>query len=80
MEEKRYKNLTFCSTPTDYDYDASHLIKSGYRLAFRIDKYNSDKKKIINDLKNNKTPYSIMDYTKRKRMIDIWINDSLRFK
>jgi hypothetical protein len=73
---KRYKNLTFCSIPTDYDYDTSELLKNGYTLRFRIDKYNPVKEEIINDLKNDKISYSIINHTKRKRMIDIWIKES----
>lgn len=78
-KNKHYKNLAFCSTPTDYDYDNSHLLKSGYRLGFRIDKYNPVKKEIINDLKNDKISYLIINHTKRKRMIDIWIKESNYF-
>ena len=74
VKKKHYKNLAFFN-PTSYDYDTNHLLGGGYRLGFRIDKYNPVKKEIINDLKNDKTPYSIINHTKRKRMIDIWIKD-----
>ena len=77
MNNQRYKSFVYQSKESvSYDYETACLIKNGYILKARVDKYNPDTKLLISDLKNSSISYKIIDHKKRKRMIDIWIKDN----
>lgn len=74
MNNQQYKSFVYLSKESvNYDYETTHLFKDGYALKARVDKYNTDTKLLISDLKNSNTPYKIINHKKRKRMIDIWV-------
>ena len=74
MNNQKYKSFAYLSKESmDYDYEITNLIKDGYTLRARVDKYNPDTKLLISDLKNSNVPYKIVNHKKRKRMIDIWV-------
>ena len=74
MNNQQYKSFVYLSKKlVDYDYKTTYLIKDGYALKARIDKYNPETKLLISDLKNSNISYKIINHKKRKRMIDVWV-------
>ncbi len=81
MNNQRYKSFVYHSKESvSCNYETARLVKDGYILEARVDKYNPDTKLLISDLKKNNTPHKIINHKKRKRMIDIWIKDNKAIK
>ena len=74
-----YKSFVSTSPPKDFDYNTSSYKNRGYRIRARIDKYNPDKDKLLDNLKEKDIPFIIVNHQKRKRMIDVWIKEDYSF-